>query len=540
MSRCARYRAALIEMKREILLASISAVMLVLSFAPFYLGFLAWFAFVPLFFALQRVSSIKQAAFTGLTTGFVFFLGTVYWVVYSMYFYGGVPFIVGAVVTIGLSLYLALFTALFSLALKTLSAFKSKVRLLILAPLLWVAVEFLRSVLLTGAPWVLLGYSQTSYLPLIQLADIGGVDLISFWLVLINSAIYLTVKAVRKKSHREAIACGAFAFFIFAVVFAYGHKRIIEVDASVESWGSMTVAVAQGNIEQKVKWAEGGKIETVDTYIELSKEVAQGEVDLIIWPETAMPFYLYYDPPLGGLVTALAKELKTDFIVGAPHYEYKLFLKNPGEAGNAGENRREYDIYNSAFLITPEDGFADRYDKVHLVPFGEYVPLSKLLFFIDKLTAGIGDFSSGAGALPLKHKRGRIGMLICYEAIFPELAAETTLNGARFLVNLTNDGWFGRTSAPYQHLDMSLMRAVENRTYMVRAANSGISAFIDPTGRITKRTALFERTTLTDTVRLREGKLTVFTIGGRYFPFTCLVISVIVTAVVLVRNRKEY
>ena len=527
VSRIGRYKDALMEMKREILLAVISAVLLILSFAPFYLGFLAWVALVPLFFAIEGTATIKKAAFTGLAVGFVFFLGTVYWVVYSMYFYGGVPFIIGALVTCGLALYLALFTALFSTTLKILSNIRPAVRYLIFAPLLWVAVEYLRSVLLTGAPWVLFGYSQTSYLRLIQVAELGGVHLISFYLVLINSAVYLTLKAFRERSYRRALACGAVAVVVFASIYAYGHKRVLQVDATVANWEPMVVAVVQGNIEQKVKWQDGGKLDTVDTYIELSREAAQNEVDLIVWPETAMPFYLFHDLPLGALVTALAGELDKDFIVGAPHYEYKLF----------GD---DYDIYNSAFLISPEDGFIDRYDKVHLVPFGEYVPLAKLLFFVDKLTEGVGDFSSGIGPVPLRLRGGnaKAGMLICYEAIFPEIAADTVSNGAAFFVNMTNDGWFGKTSAPYQHLDMSLMRGVENRIYMVRAANSGISAFIDPTGRIISRTALFETAVLTETIRLRTGGFTVFTQIGRYFPFTCLVISVIVIAVILVRKRK--
>lgn len=539
MSRICRYRDALKDMRREILLAFISSVLLVLSFAPFYLGFLAWVALVPLFFAIEG-STVKKAAFTGLVMGFFFFLGTVYWVVYSMYFYGGVPFIIGALVTFGLSLYLALFTALFTSALRLLSPVRPVIRFLICAPMLWVAVEYLRSVLLTGAPWVLLGYSQTSYLKLIQLADLGGVHLISFYLVLINAAIYLALKSFKERSYKRSVACVAVAVVVFASIYVYGHKRVFEVDVTTAKWEPMVVAIVQGNIEQKVKWQDGGKLDTVETYIELSKEAARSEVDLIVWPETAMPFYLFHDLPLGALVTALATELDKDFIVGAPHYEYKFFAKNRGEADNSGENGADYDIYNSAFLISPEDGFIDRYDKVHLVPFGEYVPLGKLLFFVDKLTEGVGDFSSGIGPLPLRLKDGgaKAGVLICYEAIFPEIAADTVSNGAAFFVNLTNDGWFGKTSAPYQHLDMSLMRAVENRIYMVRAANSGISAVIDPAGRIVSRTALFETAVLSDTIRLRAGGLTVFTKVGRYFPFTCLVISVIVIAVILLRRRK--
>jgi apolipoprotein N-acyltransferase len=178
---------------------------------------------------------------------------------------------------------------------------------------------------------------------------------------------------------------------------------------------------------------------------------------------------------------------------------------------------------NSAFLLSPDGKIAGKYDKVHLVPYGEYVPLRKFFPFINKLVAGIGDFRKGEGNNPIKFGNHALGILICYEGIFPELSREYKEKGANLLVNITNDAWFGRTSAPYQHLSMTVFRAVENRTFLVRSANTGISAIISPSGKIIKKTGLFERTVLRGSVKLLDRK-TIYALYGDIFVYICLIL----------------
>ncbi len=181
---------------------------------------------------------------------------------------------------------------------------------------------------------------------------------------------------------------------------------------------------------------------------------------------------------------------------------------------------------NSAYLLRPDGAVAGRYDKVHLVPYGEYVPLRRLFPFIGKLVAGVGDFRPGKGFDPLVSDGRRLGVLICYEAIFPEAARDYKRNRADLLVNITNDAWFGRTSAPYQHLSMTVFRAIENRLYLVRAANTGISAVIDPTGKILSRTGVFERTVLKGEVKFIDEK-TFYAAYGDLFVYLCGIVLIL-------------
>jgi apolipoprotein N-acyltransferase len=224
----------------------------------------------------------------------------------------------------------------------------------------------------------------------------------------------------------------------------------------------------------------------------MSLAAAQNKTDLIIWPETATPFYLFRDPLLTSMVVEGIKEAQTGHLIGSPSVET---AQNTDPA-----------YLNSAYLVTPEGIAVGRYDKVHLVPFGEYVPFKRLLWFVGKLVAQVGDFKSGQRGHNLEWRQFKIGTLICYEAIFPSLARAMVQNGANILVNITNDAWFGRTSAPYQHFSMAAFRAIENRRFLARAANTGISGFIDSNGRSMGTTALFEEASLAAHVALLEDK----------------------------------
>jgi apolipoprotein N-acyltransferase len=263
------------------------------------------------------------------------------------------------------------------------------------------------------------------------------------------------------------------------------------------------VGLLQGNIDQSVKWDRRHQADTLDIYERLARQAAAARPSLIVWPETAVPFFLRREPELGPRVRALAAETGVPMLMGSP---------DVGEDGL---------LYNSAFLVGTDERLLGRYDKRHLVPFGEYVPLRQVFFFLDKLVTGIGDFGRGHAATVFDTGRGRFSVMICYEVIFPAEVRDFTRAGAQFLVNITNDAWFGRSGAPYQHLAMAAVRAVENGTYLVRAANTGITAIIAPSGEILRETPLFTEAAMTGTIRLRQGQ-TPYSRYGDVFAWGCV------------------
>ncbi len=253
------------------------------------------------------------------------------------------------------------------------------------------------------------------------------------------------------------------------------------------------VSVAQGNIDQSQKWDPAFQEETVRRYVDLSRsEASRNKPALIVWPETSMPFFLQERTPLSKQVRDLVQELAVPLIAGSPGYE-------PDQA------RSRYVYFNRAYLLKSSGNIAGIYEKEHLVPFGEYVPLAPLFPFLARLVEGIGDFLPGQRVSPLTSGDLALGVLICYEAIFPELAQKRVREGATVLVNISNDAWYGRSSAALQHLHLSLLRAVEQDRYLVRATNTGISAIVDPRGRVLARTGLFEMTSIHHAVSCNSG-----------------------------------
>jgi apolipoprotein N-acyltransferase len=359
-------------------------------------------------------------------------------------------------------------------------------------------LEFLRTWLFSGFPWELLGYSQYHHLWLIQMADLWGVYGISTLIVFVNAVLALAIllwlekpwRAHRLSGRTMAYTLAAMAG-VLALTLGYGIYRVGTTDKAAANATQAKVAVIQGNIDQAVKWDPKFQIKTIDTYRNLSLKAAAKGIDLVIWPETAAPFYFLHDANLSRMVIDAVQAAGTSFIIGSPS-----FTTNP----------TAYEYHNSAYMVTPEGKSAGKYDKVHLVPFGEYVPLRRWLPFIKKMVAQVGDFKAGRSGNTLAWQDHRVGILICYEVIFPSLARKMVQNGAHLLVNITNDAWFGRTSAPYQHYAMAVLRAVENRRWLARAANTGISGFIDPCGRIVEATPLYEQAAATAQVALLEQK----------------------------------
>jgi apolipoprotein N-acyltransferase len=442
-------------------------------------GWLAFTALVPLLVAIQG-ATWGRAARLGFVAGLVFWLVTILWVAGTMVRYGGLPWSLASLILLGLVGYLALYWAAFCAVLSQ-CPFRSGVPYVIGAASLWVALEFLRTSLFTGFPWSLLGYSQHRTLPLIQMAAVTGVYGVSFMVLAVNAALARALLSWKRWS--RLLAPLATAGLLVAGAAGYGWLW----PASDAETPAMRIAVVQGNIDQGVKWDPARQDQTLTIYGQLTREAARQRPQLIVWPEAAVPFFLREDRRQA-LVQDMARAAGAYLLVGAPDWR-------------AGQPR------NTAFLIGPEGRMLGRYDKRHLVPFGEYVPLQRLLFFVNPLAGGaIGTFAPGQEATVFSTPNGRFGVVICYEAIFPHEVREFFLGGADFLVNITNDAWFGRSAAPSQHLAMAAFRAVENRAYLIRAANTGISAIVAPDGRIVQASGLFTPAVLSGAIVPRAGE----------------------------------
>jgi apolipoprotein N-acyltransferase len=483
-----------VEKFKSIVLCVLSGVLLALPFCNGRLWVFSWIGFAPLFFALQNISRVK-AFFISYITGIIFWSITIYWLIHVT--------LLGQVLLI---LYLALYFGIFGLAINhKLSAISY-----IFIPCIWVLLEYLRSHLLTGFGWALLGYSQYLNLPVIQIADLFGAYGVSFLVMMMNVAIYsITGYRLQVTGRRSAILLSVVCLLL---ALCYGYYTMYLRPARYEPQ-PIKISVIQGNIPQELKWAEGSKPLILEKYIKLTGQASDENSDLIIWPEASNPglFGESEDEWVSQAIFAACKDNGIPLLFGSAVIEKEKY-------------------FNSALLIDADGALIRRYDKLHLVPFGEYVPLKKIFPFLETIVpvgdftpgkeytlfklpvasdqlpaashlsqvtptlrsgqAGHPDASVGAGRSPRRFGRGRqvtFASLICFEDTIPELSRNFVTKGARFLVNITNDAWFGRTSSPYQHLAASVFRAVENRVPLARSANTGVSCFIDASGRITAK-----------------------------------------------------
>lgn len=494
---------------KDILLAALSGILLVLAFPKFDLEILSWVALIPWLWSIKKKSP-PQAAFLGFVAGFTFFAGLLYWIYNVLTEYGHLPGWVSIFLLVVLISYLALYFSLFAFLLRWV-ANKTDLPETFFAPPLWVSLEFIRGFLLSGFPWELLGYSQFQTLPMVQIADITGVYGVSFIILLSNVALYRLALTFTDRDWKPACKEILVPGIIIALCGSYGLWKLSDLDQKAKPGSLYGVALIQGNIRQDVKWEPHFQEETLKIYSNLTLQVKLPRPDLIIWPETATPFFFQNTSPLQGRILELAHQVQAPLLFGAPAFDRR-------------GSRIHY--FNSAFLISPEKKILARYDKIHLVPFGEYAPFSGILGFTRDIIGAIGDFTSGQEIRTLSLPWGNFGVLICYEAIFPDLTRQFVDQGARFLVNITNDAWFGKTSAPYQHLSMVTLRAVENRVPIARAANTGISALIDSSGRVVRSTDLFTREVLFGRIDVSINKSSTFyTQWGDLFSYCCLGIT---------------
>lgn len=489
-------------------LAAIAAILLVLSFPSFNLNLLAWVALVPLFFAVDGLKPSK-AFLVAYLTGAIFFLGTIYWLVHVT--------LPGMAVVV---LYLALYFGLFGLVYSQLKTHNSQL-ILVLLPAVWVTAEWLRAHLLTGFGWALLGHSQAANPVIIQIADITGAYGVGFLIVLVNAAIFLTIRDAMRKDYK--IGYLIIALTLVFIVTAYGSYRL----RNIFSGERIKVAVVQGNIPQTRKWDLRFREEILSKYEALTRQAAGSGPDLIIWPETSVPAFLEFEKDVSDRISGLSKTLQIPILAGAP-------------STDSGDDQR---LYNSAVLFGADGKFAGKYDKLHLVPFGEYVPFKRALGFVERFAPSpIGDFSGGKDFSVFSFflerrssdeklsrrllKKVKFSCLVCFEDIFPDISREFVKRGAGFLVNITNDAWFKDSSAAYQHAQCSIFRAVENRVNVVRAANTGLSCIIDQKGQVVAEVSkggrdLFVEGSVSHDIVLTRARAP-YTVYGDVFAYACI------------------
>ena len=477
--------------------AALSGLLLAGAFPPLSWGFLGFFALIPLLLVAE-----KRPFASGFVAGVSFFAPLLYWLNIVMTTYGGLAPFFSGVAWLMLCAFLALY---FGAALWLGFLFQRRLGLALVftLPLLWVGGEYLRGHLFSGFPWGLIGYAAIDMPTLRQSADLLGVYGLSWLFVLVNCVGFLLIRHARRRTTWLALGLTGLAL---AGTWFYGlHPR----PQNSSPGKSLRVGLIQGNIAQQQKWDPAFRQTTLDTYKRLSLAAVKQGAELLIWPEAATPFYVQEPGPDSRQVFDLVRQTAKPLLLGAPSYTLAA----------AGA----YRYHNSAYLLDATGQVAGRSDKIHLVPFGEYVPLAKLLFFINKLVTGVGDYTPGQ-VNPLALNGHQLGVLICYEAIFPELARGYVKEGSDLLVNLTNDAWFGRSSAPRQLLDMTRMRAIENRIWIARVANTGISALITPNGQALNQTAIFTPSQLVGKVALGAAP-TLYKRYGDSFAKACLLLT---------------
>lgn len=474
--------------RHTLLLCVISGLLLALSFPRYHLGFLGFFCLVPFLFAFTQ-RQYEPSFGRGLVMGLVLYGGTFFWIAWVTF-----P---GALGAIGLlSLYLGLFAVIFQFVLKrwglvALWAF----------PFFWTAMEYLRSLGQLGFPWTSICYSQTEYLPLIQFASLTGAYGVSFWLVVINTIVFWAIYRWRRGKYLLLLLVP-----LIAVPYLYG-KRVIPQSSLP---GDLKVALIQPNMEPDVKWDSRFVDLNFEVLIDLTRQASEERPDLAIWPETATPCYLMKQKEYYQKVRDLVDELGIPLLTGSPDYAYQ-----------GGE---EYQYFNSAFYFVPGTAEIQRYSKMQLVPFSEKIPYDEKISLLRRINFGEADFTPGRHYTLFPHPQGNFAVLICFESIFPQLAREFYLRGADFLVVITNDGWFGRTPAPYQHAQIAIFRAIENRISIARCANTGVSMLIDPFGRTSNRTPIFVKESVVVDLPLWEGG-TFYARRGEWLSWVCVVVA---------------
>lgn len=437
-----------------------------------------------------------------MLAGFLFRAGNLYGLVPALTRFGELAVPVALAATAALVLYLAVYLGAFAM-LATAYGVRRRGAPVVLAGT-WVGLELLQGRLFGGFPWCLLGYAAGRSSTLMQAADLAGVHGLSFLAVLVNVALAQAVLAPRRAL--PGLSWAAAAVAAAALYGGWVLQAAPPPEAPPEAAATVRVGVVQGNVQQERKWDPAARQEILETHLRLTREAATGGAGMVVWPEASIPdpHGISGDPETRRRLAALARELEVAILFGSPHVQ--AIARDPGagarsRAAPGAEAETGQFQTNAAFLLDDRGRWRGRYDKVELVPFGEYVPFGDWLGFLDPVVPAVADFRAGdPDQAPFEGFRsageGAFSVAICYEIVFPELVRRQVSRGATLLVTITNDAWYGDTGIPYQHLAMARLRAVENRRWLVRAANTGISAIIDPWGRLHGRLPLGRAGTL--------------------------------------------
>jgi apolipoprotein N-acyltransferase len=491
-----------------LILAGVSGILLALSFPRYGHPLLAWVALAPLIVPLFEIHRSWPAFrrgrsfLLGFVAGLAYFGGTVYWTGTVVSQFGGLSAPIGVVVAALLVAYLSLFPALFTLCLGWLGA-KYGRRAILLAPAVWVTTELGRTYFWSGFPWLLLGYSQTTVLPIAQFASVVGVFGMSALVALVSTSLAYFVVS---RSRGSIVTVAVTAATLVAITM-WGARRL-DRNELVSQGRPVRVGLIQGNIPQDQKWDERQADNIRNAYLSLTREAAAKGAQLVIWPESSTPMPFLDDKVGGERIRTLVRETGIELLLGS---DQVLDAKS---------------YYNAAFLVRKDGTVAGVYQKMHLVPFGEFVPLQQLLFFVGPLVEQVGGFTAGREMVLLPTSHGPISTAICYEIVFPRLVGESVARGTQLLTTITNDAWYGHSSAPYQHFLQAQMRSIEQGRYLARAANTGITGFVDPYGRVLEKTEIFERAILIGDVRLLEGR-TIYGRIGDLFAYICAALTLV-------------
>lgn len=513
---------------RAWLLVVLSAALQVVIFPLPGLYWLSWVAMAPLLIALLRAhpsgalqldANVRLAPATPIegfllayACGILWCGGTCYWVFDTMHRYGGLPVPLALLVLILFCLYIGLYHGLFGLLLAVMAR-GSERRALVAAPFVWVAVELART-RVTAFPWELLGYAQTDNFVLTRIATLTGVYGLSWEIVLVNSAFAAAFLVAKER--RKLLLVSACA----ASVILQAGQWVAPPRAAADR----SALLVQQNIPIEAEWTRDYFESTLRKLTAMSVKGVGGvdtqpgatpasKVDLIVWPESPAPFYAH-DPSFRSVVGDMARQARTWVVSGSIGID-------PAGSTDAQKSK----VFNSAVLVNPEGELTGRYDKVHLVPFGEYLPFPSLFAFAGGLTKEVGEFTHGSSRAPLDAGSARVGIFICYESVFPDEVRQFAQQGAQVLVNISNDGWYGDSGAWKQHLQQTRMRAIENHRWLLSATNTGLTAAIDPWGRVVAQVPRKERTVLVAPYGL-VSSTTFYTRHGDWFALLCAIISV--------------
>jgi apolipoprotein N-acyltransferase len=519
------------------LLVILSAILQVIIFPLPGLYVLSWFALTPLIVGLLRArpageleiagsvwlraATPGQGFLLGYVCGILWYAGTCYWIYDTMRQYGGLSAPEALLALFLFCCYLGLYHGLFGLLVSLLAGSGRDFRRpLVMVPFLWVAVELART-RVTGFPWNLLGIAQVDNVALCRITEWTGVYGISLEIALVNVALAAAFLVPREK--RGAMLAAALAA---AAVLQAG--RLIDAPPAKADHAALLV---QQNVPVSADWTTPGYLrQTLQDLTELTvKSVAASpmKIDLVVWPESPAPFSTN-DARFREAVSQMARDTKTWTVVGSigtgsmgPGLLGKGATGISSAAGSPGQTSL---LFNSAVLISPAGEWIARYDKVHLVPFGEYLPFPTIFSFAGGLTKEVGEFQPGSSRQPLDAGSDRLGVFICYESIFPDEVRQFANQGAQLLVNISNDGWYGDSGAYAQHLNQTRMRAIENNRWLLSATDTGVTASIDPLGRVLAHIPRKERTALVAPYA-RISVTTFYTRHGDWFAYVCAIIS---------------